>query len=69
MNQLLAQMKRLELSEPEVLNVLNEAGIISDQCVRLWDIPEPDLTRAVDWLKSKRVQWGDGKDINAKVLR
>lgn len=69
MNPLLAQMKRLGLSEPEVLNELNDAGLISDQCVRLWDIPEPDLTRAVGWLKTKRIQWGDGENCNVKVLR
>lgn len=65
---LLEQMKRLELTEPQVMHVLSEARLISDNCVRLWDIAEPDLSRAVRWLQTRRVRYGDGKDCNAKIL-
>jgi hypothetical protein len=51
---LLYQMKRLELTEPEVMHLLTEARIISDNCIRLWDIADPDLTKAVMWLMSPR---------------
>lgn len=66
---LLEQMKRLELTEAEAMHELSEARMISDNCVRVWDIAEPDLSRAINWLKSKRIGWGDGVDINAKVLK
>lgn len=66
---LLEEMKRLELTEAEAMHVLSEARIISDNCVRVWDIAEPDLSRAILWLKSKPIGWGDGVDINAKVLK
>lgn len=65
---LLEQMKRLELTEPEVMHLLSEARLISDNCVRLWDIAEPDLSRAVQWLASKRIRYGNGTDINEKTL-
>lgn len=44
---LFEQMKRLELTEAEAMHVLSEARIISDNCVRVWDIAEPDLSRAI----------------------
>lgn len=65
---LLEQMKRLELTEPELMHLLSEARLISDNCVRLWDIAEPDLSRAVQWLAARRIKWGNGTDYNAKVL-
>lgn len=65
---LLEQMKRLDLTEIEVMHELSEARLISDNCVRLWDIAEPDLANAVRWLQAKRIRYGNGKDINAKVL-
>ncbi len=65
---LLAQMKRLELTDPQVMHLLSEARLISDNCVRVWDIAEPDLSVAINWLRSKRVQWGSGGDCNAKKL-
>ena len=68
--ELLDQMHRLELTEAEAMLLLNDAGLISDNCVRLWDIVEPDLSTAKQWLKAKRVRYGDGTgDTNAKVLR
>lgn len=51
---LLEQMKLLELTEAEAMHELSEARIISDNCVRVWDIAQPDLDRAINWLKSKR---------------
>lgn len=33
------------------MDLLQENGIISDQCVEPADVAEPDATRAVDWLK------------------
>ena len=66
---LLEQMKRLELTDAETVDVLQEARLISDNCIRVWDIAEPDLSIAINWLKSKRLAWGDGADCNVKVLR
>jgi hypothetical protein len=66
--ELFSQMRRLQLTEAELMHYLTEAGLISDNCIRLWDIAEPDMTRAVNWLNTKRVKWGSETDINEKVL-
>lgn len=50
---LLDQMKRLQLTENDALTWLQETGIISDHCLRTADIAEPDLSRAVEFLKAK----------------
>jgi hypothetical protein len=62
-------MKRLALTDAETVDVLLEARLISDNCIRVWDIAEPDLSIAIGWLKSKRLGWGDGADCNKIVLR
>lgn len=75
--QLMEQMKRLEYTEPQVMNLLSEARLISDNCVRLWDIAEPDLGRAVlflssprpDYMHSARSLYQQSKKINDKVSR
>ena len=50
---LLDQMKRLQLTENAALTLLQDAQLISDHCLNLADIPEPDLSRAVEFLKAK----------------
>ncbi len=50
---LLEQMKRLQLTENDALTLLQEARIISDHCLRTADIAEPDLSRAVEFLKAR----------------
>lgn len=73
--QLMEQMKRLEYTEPQVMNLLSEARLISDNCVRLWDIAEPDLSRAVcflssprpDYMQSARLLYQQTQKINDKV--
>ncbi len=65
---LLEQMKRLDLTEIEVMHELSEARLISDNCVRLWDIAEPDLANAVRWLQAKRIRYGADGNPNLKVL-
>lgn len=50
---LLDQMKRLQLTTEEVMPILIEARIVSDNCVLIWDIAEPDLSRAVEFLKAR----------------
>lgn len=51
---LLEEMSRLCLTDAEAMNLLTEARIISDECVRVWDIAQPDLDQAINWLKSKK---------------
>lgn len=65
---LLDQMKRLGLTDMEAMHELSEARLISDNCVRVWDIAQPDLTRCVQWLASKRIKWGSELNANEKVL-
>lgn len=72
--QLMEQMKRLEYTEPQVMNLLSEARLISDNCVRLWDIAEPDLSRAVcflssprpDYLQSARLLYQQSKNVTSE---
>lgn len=66
--QLLEQMKRLDLAESDALMLLTEARIISDHCLRVWDIAQPDLSRAVQWFTGKRWCYGTARDINEKYL-
>jgi hypothetical protein len=52
MNNLLSELRRLGWSPTQALNILQDRGIVSDNCVTFKDISEPDLTRAVKWLKT-----------------
>lgn len=65
---LLEQMKRLELTDAQAMHLLSEARLISDNCVKVWDIAEPDLSSAFHWLRAKRIRWGSPSDYNAKTL-
>lgn len=75
--QLMEQMKRLEYTEPQVMNLLSEARLISDNCVRLWDIAEPDLSRSVlfltsprpNYMQSARLLYQQSKKINGRDQR
>jgi len=51
---LLAELKRMDLTEPEALTLLSDAAVISDHCLRLWDIAQPDLDRAILWFRNQR---------------
>jgi len=66
--QLLAELKRLDLTEAEALTLLSDANVISDHCVRIWDIAQPDLDRAIQWFKVRRVHYGSATDINEKCI-
>jgi hypothetical protein len=52
MKNLKAELLRLGWTDTKALNTLVEYRLISDHCVTLQDIAEPDLTRAVKWLKT-----------------
>lgn len=51
---LLEQMKRLGLTDAEAMHELSEARLISDNCVKVWDIAQPDLTRCVEFLRMRK---------------
>lgn len=53
-NALLEQMNRLGLTEAQTINWLIDKNLISDHCLRLWDIAGADLTRAVHALASRQ---------------
>lgn len=48
---LLNEFALMELSEVEGLNVLTEAGVISDNAVTVDDIALADLERATEFMK------------------
>lgn len=50
MKNLLSEIARLGWTDNKALNVLVDFRIISDHCVTLQDIAEPDLTKAAKWL-------------------
>lgn len=52
--QLLEQMKRLGLTEAQTINWLMDKNLISDHCIRIWDIAGPDLACAVQALASRQ---------------
>jgi hypothetical protein len=39
------------LKPSEVMNLLQDAAVISDNCVTVADVAEADQTKAVEWLK------------------
>lgn len=57
MNTLQAHLRAAGLDETHAMNRLQSAGIISDLAVTDADVPEPDATSAVCWLRlSKDIQ-------------
>ena len=50
---LLAIIHECGLTERLAINLLTDARIISDQCVNVHDVAEPDLTRAIVWLRER----------------
>lgn len=53
MNDFLAHLDRLGLTEAEGLNLLTDQGIVSDHCYRATHIAPVDLTKANKWLASQ----------------
>ena len=52
-NVIRALIASLGLSEAEGLNLLDEAGLISNLCLNADDIPFPDAMKANDFLTAK----------------
>lgn len=53
MNDFLAHLDRLGLTEDQALLLLNDRRIISDLCIKAADIAPCDLTKANNWLASQ----------------
>lgn len=53
MNSLEQLIAASHMDEFAVLNRLDEAGLISNHCVRAMDVADADCKRAVKWLKEK----------------
>jgi len=51
MNTLLIFIRANRLKPSEVMNRLQDAAVISDNCVTVADVAEVDQTKAVEWLK------------------
>jgi hypothetical protein len=51
MTTLLNFIRAYRLKPSEVMDRLQDAGIVSDNCVTVADVAEADQTKAVDWLK------------------
>jgi len=49
---ILNELARLGWSETRALNILQDRGIISDNCVTLTDISEGDAIKAANYLKT-----------------
>lgn len=50
---LLATIHECGLTERLAMNLLTDARIISDNCVNVQDVAEPDLTLAIVWLRER----------------
>jgi len=50
-NTLLNFIRASRLKPSEVMNRLQDAGIVADNCVTVADVAEVDQTKAVEWLK------------------
>jgi len=50
MTTLLNFIRAHRLKPSEVMNRLQDAGIVSDNCVTVADVAEVDQTKAVEWL-------------------
>jgi hypothetical protein len=50
MTTLLNFIRAHRLKPSEVMDRLQDAGIVSDNCVTVADVAEGDQTKAVDWL-------------------
>lgn len=53
---ILSQFKRLNLSEGHGMALLAQRNIISDNCVRVWDIYRTDIQNVVTWLQARKPQ-------------
>lgn len=53
------QIARLGWTEAGAINLLVDAGIVSDQVLRASDIPKEDMKRAEEWLKiqKRKIDW------------
>lgn len=54
MNPLHDYLTRRGMDAPSAMNTLQDAGIISDLCVTVHDVPIMDAERAVSWLEGQR---------------
>lgn len=54
MNPLESYIAANHMDEFAVLNLLDEAGLISNHCVRAMDVADVDCKRAVKWLKERK---------------
>lgn len=52
-------LKRLGWSEAGALNLLVDAGIVSDQVLKAPDIPKEDMEVAVEWMRAqkRKIEW------------
>jgi hypothetical protein len=50
MNALLTFIRAHRLKPSEVMDRLQDCGVVSDNCVTVADVAEGDQTKAVDWL-------------------
>ena len=50
---LLATIHECGLTERMAMNLLQDARIISDNCVNAEDVAEPDATKAKEWLMER----------------
>lgn len=53
--QLLTYADQHRLTVTELMNILQEHGAISDNCIGFSDIPECDAVRAMTWLREKKL--------------
>jgi hypothetical protein len=51
MNELMALVMEKGMDDCEAMNLLQGAGVVSDECVFLSDVAEADCGRAVEWLR------------------
>ena len=51
MNLLVIYTDSNRLDEGLVMDALQNAGVVSDNCVAIHDVAKPDDARAVEWLK------------------
>lgn len=54
MNELLRQMQIMGVTPGAGLDVLQLAGVVSDECVRIQEVAEADAVRAAHWLRGRR---------------
>jgi hypothetical protein len=49
---LLREIRRLNLTETEAMLLLKDAYLISDNCIGVNDIAEPDLSAAINYFRA-----------------